>query len=93
MAKSNYKTVVISTLDNSRKEDLPISILETKISTFGNKKGNIIKIDADAYWIAWKLKKAQICAVSMRDLEYLAEIEARSETNPKTVVLREYHDL
>ena len=38
MAKLNYKTVVISTFNNSKKKGLPISILETKISILNTKK-------------------------------------------------------
>ena len=33
MAKSNHKIVVISTLNDSEKKGLPISILETKLSS------------------------------------------------------------
>ncbi len=40
-----------------------------------------------------QIKKAQVFAVSMRDLEYQAEKEARQETNLRTVVPEEYHDL
>ena len=70
MAKSNHKTVVISTLDNSRKEGLPILIPEIKISTLNTKKVDITMIGADTYWIACKLKRAQVFTVSMKDLEY-----------------------
>ena len=49
MAKSNHKTIVISTSNNFRKEDLPISIPETKVSTPGTKEVDIAIIGADAY--------------------------------------------
>ena len=50
-------------------------------------------IGADAYRLACKLKGAQVLAVSMRDLEYQAEKEARPETDPRNVVTKKYHDL
>ena len=48
-------------------------------------------IGIDAYCTAYKLKKAQVFAVSMKDLEYHAEKEVRPETNPRNIVLEEYH--
>lgn len=56
MAKSNHKTVFISILDNSGKENLPISIPETKVSTLNTKKVNIAMIDVNTYWTTCKLK-------------------------------------
>lgn len=93
MAKSNHKTVVISILDNSKKKGLPISIPETKVSTLDIKEVKITIIGMDAYRTAYKLKRAQVLAISMRNLEYQVEKEARPETNPKTIVPEEYHDL
>lgn len=43
-AKSNHKTVVISILNNSRKEDLSNSIPKTKVSKFNIKKVHIAMI-------------------------------------------------
>lgn len=42
--------------------------------------------------VAYKLKIAQIFAISIRNLEYLAEKEARPEINLKSVVSEEYKD-
>ena len=64
---------------------MPISIPETKVSTPGIKEVNVAMIGADAYQTACKLKRPQVFAVSMRNLEYQAEKEARTETDPKTV--------
>ena len=50
-------------------------------------------IDVNTYRMAYKLKKAQVFAISMRDLEYQAEKKAKLETNPRSVVLEEYHNL
>ena len=49
IAKSNHKIVVINTLNNFKKEDLPISIPETKVSTLNIKEVGIAIISADTY--------------------------------------------
>lgn len=90
IAKLNYKTVVISILDNFRKKGLPILILEIKASILNNKKIDVIIIDINTYWIACKLKKAQVFAVSIRDLEYQREKEAKPETHLKTIVPKKW---
>ena len=90
MGKQNSKTIVINIFGNSGKEELPTSILAP---TFGKDVEDIAMIGADAYCLACQLKGAQVFAISIRDLEFQAEKEARPETNPKTVVPEEYHDL
>ena len=90
MGKQNFKTAIINTLGNSGKKELPISTLAP---TFGKDIEDVAIIGADAYRLACQLKGAQVFAISMRDLEFQAEKEARPETNPKTVVPEEYHDL
>ena len=50
-------------------------------------------IGADAYHLACQLKGAQVFAICIRNLEFQVEKKARPETNPKTVVPEEYHDL
>ena len=90
MDKRKPETIVISSLDNSGIEGLPIP---TQVSTLGTNKVDVAMIGADAYRAACKLKGAQVFAVSMRDLEYQAEKEAKPETNPRSVVPEEYHDL
>lgn len=49
MAKSNHKIVIISSLNNSKKESLLISIPKTKISILGIKEINITIIVVNAY--------------------------------------------
>lgn len=93
MALLNYKRSVISTLNNSEKKGLPILILKIKILILNIKKVNITMINADAYWIAWKLKKAQVFTASIRNLEYQAKKEARTETKPKIIIPEDYHNL
>ncbi len=48
-------------------------------------------IDADTYYATCKLKRAQIFAIFMIDLEFQVAKKARSETNLKSVVLEKYH--
>ena len=90
MDKRKPETIVISSLDNSGIEGLPTL---TRVSTLGTNKVDIAMIGADAYCTTCKLKRAQIFAVSMRDLEYQAEEEAKPKTNPRSIVPEEYHDL
>ena len=49
-------------------------------------------IGADAYCVTCCLKRAQVFAVLIRDIQYQAEKEARAETDPKNVVPQEYHN-
>ena len=60
--------------------------------TLDTKEVDVAMIGADAYRAACRLKRAQVFAVSMRDLEYQAEKEAKPETDPRTVVPAEYHN-
>ena len=66
--------------------------MATKESDFKAKDIDIAMIGADAYCAACRLKRAQVFAVSMRDIQYQAEKEARAETDPTSVVSQEYHD-
>ena len=43
-------------------------------------------LDRDAYYAASRLKGAQVFVISMRNIKYQAEKEARAETDPKNVV-------
>ena len=92
MAKSNYKTIVISILDNFKKKSLSIWTLEVKVLIFGIKKVDITMINTNTYQTAYKLKKARVFAIFMKNLEYQVEKEAKSKTNPKTIILEKYQD-
>ena len=89
MGKENFKTIVINTIGNLGKEELSISILAP---TFEKNVENIPMIDADAYRLAYQLKKAQVFAIFIRDLEFQVEKEVKPETNSKIVIPEEYHD-
>lgn len=58
MYKSNLKTFVIITLDNSKKEDLQISTPETKISIPIIKQIALVIISLDVYCMTCSQKKA-----------------------------------
>ena len=78
-------------MENSDKKELPVLIPSTKTSKPNVKNINIAIIGADAYYAACHLKGAQVFTVSMKDIQYQAEKEARTECNPKSVVPQEYH--
>lgn len=61
--------------------------------SFGKKKINIVIISANAYCVICKLKKAQVFAISMRNLEQQSEKKAKKETNPKSIILKECYNL
>lgn len=90
LQKRKPETLVISILDNSDKKDIPIPSRSPKI---GTKEIDITLIGTDAYYAAYRLTGAQLFAVSIRDLEYQAEKEARQKIDPRSVVREEYHDL
>ena len=90
MDKQKRKTIFISSLDNSGIEGLPIPI---QVTTLGTSKIDVVIIGAHGYCVACKLKRAWVFAISMRDLEYQAEKEAKPETNPRSIVPEEYHNL
>lgn len=71
------------------KENLLISTL---ISTHNKSIVNVILIDVDAYCTAYKLKRAQVFAISMKELEFQATKEAKLETDLKSVIPEKYHD-
>ncbi len=53
---------------------------------------DIVMISANANYVACRLKEAQMFVISMRNIQYQAEKEVRTKTNPKNIVLQEYHD-
>ncbi len=88
--KSRSGIVIISSLSNSSDKPLLTSTLTWLPNT---DIVNVAIIGADAYCATCKLKGAYVFAVSMRDLEFQVAKEARPETDLKSVVLEEYHNL
>ena len=79
-------------MDSSDKKELPVLIPITKKSDFRAKNIDIDIIGADVYCAAYYLKRAQVFAISKRDIQYQVEKETRAETNPTSIVPQEYHD-
>ncbi len=90
--KTSARKATINSLDSSDKKQLPVPLAITKTSEPKAKDIDIAMIGADAYRVNCHLKRVQVFAVSMRDIQYQAEKEARAETDPKSVVPQEYHD-
>lgn len=66
MNKQKSETVIINSFNNSDIESLLILI---RVSTLGIKKVDVAIIDIVAYPTTCQLKKAQVFAISIRDLE------------------------
>ena len=86
MEKQKSEKVVISSLDNSGIEGLLIPI---RILILGTKKVDVAIIGANTYCTICKLRRAQVFAISLRDLKYRAEKKVKPETNLRSVVLEE----
>lgn len=68
-------------------------LIPLQISRFSTKKVEITMINADIYYAVCKLIKAQIFAVSMRDLEYQIEKKVKPETDLRIFILEKYYNL
>ena len=90
--ETSSKKTTISSLDKSNKKELPVSIPVTKKSNLKAKNIDIAMIDADAYHIACFLKKAQVFAILMKNIQYQTMKQVRTETDPRSVISQEYHD-
>ena len=88
----SLKKAIINSLENSYKKQLPVFIPVTKISKSKAKDIYIAEISMNIYYIACYLKKAQIFAISKKDILYQAEKEARAKTKSKIVICQEYHN-
>lgn len=73
-------------MDSSDKTELSIFIPETKTSKPKAKNIDIAIIGANAYCTTCHLKEAQVFAISMKDISYQAEKEARAKTHLKSVI-------
>ncbi len=92
LGETSSRKPIISSLDSPDKKESPLPIPATIKSEPKAKDIDIAMIGADAYRAACCLKAAQMFAVSMRDIQYQAEKEARVEIDPKSVIPQEYHD-
>lgn len=71
---------------------MPILILETKVLILVTKKVDVTIIDIDTYYVTYKLKKTRVFAISIRNLEYQAKKKAKSKTNLRNIISKEYYD-
>ena len=86
------RKATISSFDISNKNELPVFIPATKTLEPKARDIDITMFGVDTYYVACRLKRAQVFAISMRDIQYQAEKEVRAKTNPKSVRPQEYHD-
>lgn len=55
-------------MKNTDKKELPVSILATKTSQLKVKNIDIVMIGANTYYVACRLKKAQVFIISIRNI-------------------------
>ncbi len=90
--ETSSRKASINSLDTSDKKELSVPLAVIKTSKPKAKDIDIAMIGTNAYCAACCLKRVQVFAISMRDIQYQAEKEARFETDPKSVVPQEYHN-
>ena len=90
--RNQLKKTSISSLNKFNKKELPVPILATKTLEFKVFDIDIAMIGTNVYFTACRLKKAQVFAVLIGDIQYQAKKEARAKTNPKSVIPQEYYD-
>ena len=84
--ETNLVKTTITSLDSFHKKELPVSILTTKKSDIKAKKIDIVMIGKDIYYAAFRLKRVQVFALLMRDIQYQAEKKTIAETNLRSIV-------
>lgn len=90
MSKQKPKTIIISSLDNLGKENLTILVFTLILNT---NVVDIAIIDTNIYYLVYKLKRAQVFAVLIKNLKFQVAKEVKPETDPKSIVLKKYHNL
>lgn len=90
--ETSSRKATIGSLNSSDKKKLPVSMPATKNSEPKAENIDIAMICTNTYCAACHWKEAQIFALSMRDIQYQAGKKARAETNPKNIILQEYHN-
>lgn len=84
--ETSSRKASISSLGSSNKKELPVPISVITTSKSKTKDIDIAIIGADAYCVVCSLKKPQVFAVLMKDIQYQTEKKARAETDQKSVV-------
>ena len=66
--ETNSRKATINSLQNSDKKELTVSLVITKISKPKAKNIDIAMIGADAYYIVYHLKRAQVFTISIKNI-------------------------
>lgn len=80
------RKIIISSLNSFDKKKLPISILAIKKLNFKAKNANITMVKANQYYIVCYLKKAQVFAISIKNIQYQAKIEIGAKIDLKSII-------
>ena len=75
---TSSRKVTISSLDSSDKKELLVPIPAIKKSDPKFKDIDIAMISANSYCAAGYLKNAQVCTISMKDIQYQVEKKAKA---------------
>lgn len=54
---------------------------------------DIIKLGSNAYSLAYKLKKAEVFTILIRNLKFQAKKKAKPETDSKDIMVEKYYNL
>lgn len=81
----NLKTFLIVFQTTLKKKNCQFKHHKEKVLTFATKKVDVAMIGADAYRTVCKLKRAQVFAISIKDLKYQAEKKARPKPIQKVL--------
>lgn len=92
LLEKSSKKALISSFNNSDIKESPVSGLAIIKSEPKAKNICITIIGADIHCRTCCLKEALVFAVSMKDIQYEAEKEARAMNDAKSLVPLEYHD-
>ena len=92
IGETSLRKAIISSLNNFNKELLLMPIPEIKKLSPKTENINIDMIGANAYCAAYCLKRAQVFAISIKNIQYQAKKKTRIETDLKSVVLKKYHN-
>ena len=69
-----------------------VFIITIKKSSFKTQDINIVIISANIYYTTCYLKKAQVFAISIKDIQYQVKKKAEAKINLKNILLKEYYD-
>ena len=86
LGKTSLKKATINNLHSYEKKKSPVPIPAIIKSNPKAKDTDIAIIGADSYCAAYCIKKTQVFAVSIKDIQYQAKKKAKAETDLKSVI-------